>query len=100
MSAPGAPIVTLIKPQFEAGRGAVGQGGVVRDATTHERVLLDLVEWGQASDEHLIGLEYSPLRGPAGNIEFLGLWTEGSGASVSADSIQSLVSAAHRGLAE
>jgi 23S rRNA (cytidine1920-2'-O)/16S rRNA (cytidine1409-2'-O)-methyltransferase len=80
---PGGPIVALVKPQFEAGRGQVGRGGVVRDPAVHRRVLLDV--WGWSVERGLTprGLIASPLRGPAGNVEFL-LWLEngGSGAEV------------------
>ncbi len=64
-------IVALIKPQFEAGRGLVGRGGVVRDPTVHRAVLLDLWTW---CEEHALAprdLTASPIRGPAGNVEFL-----------------------------
>lgn len=96
----GAPIVTLIKPQFEAGREAVGKGGVVRDPHAHVRVLLDLLDWGRSHDERLALIDYSPVRGPAGNIEFLGVWLPGPGETVSADAIHSLIRAAHGGLAD
>jgi 23S rRNA (cytidine1920-2'-O)/16S rRNA (cytidine1409-2'-O)-methyltransferase len=96
----GAPIVTLIKPQFEAGRAVVGKGGVVRDPAAHTRVLEDLREWGDRNGESLARMDYSPIRGPAGNIEFLGLWLAGSAHSVSSDAIEALVLAAHGGAAE
>jgi 23S rRNA (cytidine1920-2'-O)/16S rRNA (cytidine1409-2'-O)-methyltransferase len=99
LAADGAPVVTLIKPQFEAGREAVGKGGVVRDPRAHERVLRDLRDWGAANNERLAGVDYSPIRGPAGNIEFLGLWLPGHGEGVSAEVIHSLVQTAHGGLA-
>jgi 23S rRNA (cytidine1920-2'-O)/16S rRNA (cytidine1409-2'-O)-methyltransferase len=94
----GAPIVTLIKPQFEAGKGLVGKGGVVRHPATHVRVLEGLSEWGDSNGECLARIDYSPIRGPSGNIEFLGLWLPGVGKSVSSESIDSLVQAAHGGL--
>jgi 23S rRNA (cytidine1920-2'-O)/16S rRNA (cytidine1409-2'-O)-methyltransferase len=64
-------IVALVKPQFEAGRADVGRGGVVRDLRAHRRVLENL--FATATDQGLgvTGLAASPLRGPAGNIEFL-----------------------------
>jgi 23S rRNA (cytidine1920-2'-O)/16S rRNA (cytidine1409-2'-O)-methyltransferase len=93
----GAPIVTLIKPQFEAGRDAVGKGGVVRDSATHVHVLESLSEWGNSNGECLARVDYSPIRGPSGNIEFLGLWRRDGGEGVSSESIQSLVHAAHGG---
>ena len=69
--ASGGSVVALIKPQFEAGRGQVGRGGVVRDPRTHARVLRELVEWAESHDWSVRGLTASPLRGPAGNVEFL-----------------------------
>lgn len=69
--APGGQGLALVKPQFEAGREAVGKGGVVRDPATHRAVLLRFL--GDARREGFItlGLIPSPLRGPAGNVEFL-----------------------------
>ncbi|MGB3328175.1 MAG: TlyA family RNA methyltransferase [Thermomicrobiales bacterium] len=71
ISAPGARCVPLIKPQFEAGRGDIGKGGVVRDPAVHRRVLETTL--AAAIDHGLVphGLVASPLRGPAGNVEFL-----------------------------
>jgi 23S rRNA (cytidine1920-2'-O)/16S rRNA (cytidine1409-2'-O)-methyltransferase len=63
--------IPLIKPQFEAGRRQVGKGGVVRDPDVHRQVLTDLLTWAEAQGWGLLGLMPSPLRGPAGNVEFL-----------------------------
>lgn len=71
LTRPGAPIVTLVKPQFEAGKDQVPRGGVVRDPATHRRVLLDLWSWALANGLTPRGLTPSPIRGPAGNVEFL-----------------------------
>ncbi|MBC8098093.1 MAG: TlyA family RNA methyltransferase [Armatimonadetes bacterium] len=69
---PGADIITLIKPQFEAGRQDVGKGGVVRDAAIHARVLHEVLSFAQAPTGLQVGgLIPSPLLGPAGNREFL-----------------------------
>jgi 23S rRNA (cytidine1920-2'-O)/16S rRNA (cytidine1409-2'-O)-methyltransferase len=68
---PDAPIVALVKPQFEAGRGQVGRGGVVRDPAVHRRVLRDLWEWCREHGFVPSDLTASPIRGPAGNVEFL-----------------------------
>ena len=67
----GGRAVTLVKPQFEAGRDAVGKGGVVRDPATHRAVLDRFL--ADAAHEGFVplGLIPSPLRGPAGNVEFL-----------------------------
>jgi 23S rRNA (cytidine1920-2'-O)/16S rRNA (cytidine1409-2'-O)-methyltransferase len=64
-------IVALVKPQFEAGRGDVGRGGVVRDPLIHRRVLENLFAVAGERGLGITGLTASPLRGPAGNIEFL-----------------------------
>ena len=72
---PGGQIVSLIKPQFEAGRENVGKGGVVRDAAVHESVVAQIRQFGtQVLPLEWLGLCESPLRGPAGNIEFLAWW--------------------------
>ena len=68
---PGGEIVALVKPQFEAGRGQVGRGGVVRDPTIHAIVLRDLTGWATTHGFDVRGITASPLRGPAGNVEFL-----------------------------
>jgi len=74
---PGAQVVALIKPQFEAGRGEVGKGGVVRDPAVHRRVLERVLSIAAGSGLGLRGLMPSPLCGPAGNVEFLGWWELG-----------------------
>ena len=71
---PTAPVVGLIKPQFEAGREQVGKGGVVRSAAVHRQVLADLVDWSREQAWRIVDLAPSPIRGPAGNVEFLSLW--------------------------
>ena len=70
-------IVALVKPQFEAGRADVGKGGVVRDPDTHRRVLQQLFQTAEDLGLGIAGLTPSPLRGPAGNIEFLALLAPG-----------------------
>lgn len=68
---PGGNIVALVKPQFEAGRADVGRGGVVREAEVLQRVLKDLFVYAGELGLAVLGLTASPLRGPAGNVEFL-----------------------------
>lgn len=63
---------TLIKPQFEAGRGRVGKNGVVRDESVHEEVLRDIVAFAPTIGWQVQALDFSPITGPKGNIEFLG----------------------------
>jgi 23S rRNA (cytidine1920-2'-O)/16S rRNA (cytidine1409-2'-O)-methyltransferase len=67
----GAQLVALIKPQFEAGRGEVGKGGVVRDVAVHARVCNEVSDWLEASGWRVRGLTESPITGPKGNVEFL-----------------------------
>lgn len=72
---PGSLLVTLIKPQFEASRAEIGRGGVVREPAVHARVLAHVREFGEQTLEYeWKGLCESPIKGPAGNIEFLALW--------------------------
>jgi 23S rRNA (cytidine1920-2'-O)/16S rRNA (cytidine1409-2'-O)-methyltransferase len=69
---PGGRLVALIKPQFEAGPGEVGKGGVVRDPAIHERVCAEVRDWlEQRQDWHVEGITQSPIKGPEGNVEFL-----------------------------
>ena len=69
--APGGRFVALIKPQFEAEKDEVGEKGVVRDPAVHERVLRDITGFVPTMGWKVIGLDFSPIRGPEGNIEFL-----------------------------
>jgi 23S rRNA (cytidine1920-2'-O)/16S rRNA (cytidine1409-2'-O)-methyltransferase len=68
---PDAEAVVLVKPQFEAGRRLVGKGGVVRDPAVHRAVLEDVLRAAESDGFSATGLILSPLKGPAGNIEFL-----------------------------
>lgn len=70
----GAYILTLIKPQFEAGKEFVGKGGVVREKSTHRRVLLEVLTFASGEGLQVQDLTVSPIKGPAGNIEFLALF--------------------------
>jgi len=66
-----ADVLPLIKPQFEAGPQDVGKGGVVRDPAVHRRVLREVLTYATELDLRPHGLIRSPLKGPAGNIEFV-----------------------------
>ncbi|EPR17792.1 hemolysin [Sphingobium indicum IP26] len=68
---PGARLVALIKPQFEAGREEVGKGGVVRDPAIHERVCGEVRDWALSRGWQVEGIVASPITGPQGNVEFL-----------------------------
>ena len=67
----GGTIVALIKPQFEAGRGQVGKKGVVRDPEVHLEVLQNVTDFTAESGFEILGLDFSPIKGPEGNIEYL-----------------------------
>lgn len=73
--AAGGEVVTLIKPQFEAGREQVGKGGVVRDPSVHAQVVERVRQFGESMlGWQWLGYLASPLKGPAGNVEFLAHW--------------------------
>jgi len=71
LAKPGAKLVALVKPQFEAGREEVGKGGVVRDPAVHARVCDEAAEWVRSKGWDVLGIEKSPITGPEGNVEFL-----------------------------
>ncbi|MGZ8350332.1 MAG: TlyA family RNA methyltransferase [Allosphingosinicella sp.] len=71
LAAPGAGLVVLVKPQFEAERGEIGKGGVVRDAAVHDRVCAAAADWLRGRGWEVAGLTQSPITGPEGNVEFL-----------------------------
>lgn len=64
-------VVALIKPQFEAGREQVGKKGVVRDSAVHYNVVKSVLDFAQEAGFHPAGLDFSPVKGPEGNIEYL-----------------------------
>lgn len=66
-----AQLVCLIKPQFEAGREKVGKKGVVRDKKVHEEVILKIIDFAFEIGLNVIGIDFSPIKGPEGNIEYL-----------------------------
>lgn len=71
LARPGAHLVALIKPQFEAGRPAIGKGGIVRDAAVHEQVCARTRDWLTGQGWQVLGLTESPILGGDGNHEFL-----------------------------
>jgi 23S rRNA (cytidine1920-2'-O)/16S rRNA (cytidine1409-2'-O)-methyltransferase len=64
-------VVCLIKPQFEAGREKVGKKGVVRDRAVHEEVIRMVMDYASSIDFYPLALDFSPVKGPEGNIEYL-----------------------------
>ena len=106
---PEGEVVCLIKPQFEAGRDKVGKKGVVRDRKIHEEVIELVSSYAASIGFHCLDLDYSPIKGPEGNIEYLlylrKLEQEVSpvnckGEGISALKIQQTVGEAHNSLAE
>lgn len=67
----GGEMVCLVKPQFEAGRERVGKKGVVRSASVHREVIGEVMDFAQLAGFEILHLEYSPIKGPEGNIEYL-----------------------------
>ncbi|HBD85903.1 MAG TPA: TlyA family rRNA (cytidine-2'-O)-methyltransferase [Clostridiales bacterium] len=90
----GAPVICLIKPQFEAGKADVGKKGVVRDPAVHEKVLREFVGFASSAGYGVMGLDYSPVRGPEGNIEYLGYLKNGGHTAREPD-IADIVAASH-----
>ena len=96
----GAQMVCLIKPQFEAGREKVGKKGVVRDPAVHREVIAAALQYASAEGFRVLGLDYSPIRGPEGNIEYLmhleKRESHGEPFSVNAQTIRQLVERSHQ----
>ena len=94
---PDADFICLIKPQFEAGREDVGKKGVVRDSAVHERVIREILDFVPQAGLSAVGLDYSPIKGPEGNIEYLCHLKNSAGQSRSFD-ISSIVASSHASL--
>lgn len=95
----GGHVVCLIKPQFEAGKEKVGKKGVVRDPAVHLEVLEHFLDHAKESGFTVLDLTYSPIRGPEGNIEYLGYLERRSWVERSFD-LAALVDASHGALKE
>ena len=80
---PDGEIVALIKPQFEAGRDKVGKKGVVRERSTHREVIVKVADYAQNIGFGIMALDYSPIRGPEGNIEYLIHLKKGTDSAIS-----------------
>jgi len=95
----GGHVVCLVKPQFEAGKEKVGKKGVVRDPAVHLEVLERFLDHAKESGFTVLDVTYSPIRGPEGNIEYLGYLEKGEWVEKEFD-LQSLVDASHGALKE
>ena len=95
----GGEIACLIKPQFEAGREKVGKKGVVRDPAVHLEVLEHFLIHAKENHFTVLGITYSPIRGPEGNIEYLGFLRKSEEPDAAVD-LQAIVEASHTALKE
>ena len=98
--AEGGQMVCLIKPQFEAGKGLVGKKGVVKDPQIHKDVIVKVVDFAHQNGFSVLGLTYSPVKGPEGNIEYL-VHLQKSGepvCNVDREMIDSVVDGSHQQL--
>ncbi len=92
-----AQLVCLIKPQFEAGREKVGKKGVVRDPKVHLEVLKQFQNHAHENDLTIRGITFSPIRGPEGNIEYLG-WLSAKAGEDQIPDLEEIVRASHEAL--
>lgn len=83
-------LVCLIKPQFEAGREKVGKKGVVRDSSVHREIIEMIVEYVRTQSLGILGLDFSPIKGPEGNIEYL-IYLDKSRSGMHEDEVQARV---------
>lgn len=92
----GAEMVCLIKPQFEAGREKVGKKGVVREPKVHIEVIENVIGYAKTAGFAILGLDYSPIRGPEGNIEYLiHIAKRTDGIELDENMVNAVVAAAH-----
>lgn len=90
--------VCLVKPQFEAGREKVGKKGVVRERATHVEVLENAVSYARTNGFAVCGIDFSPVKGPQGNIEYLMYLCRGVQDTVTQECIKNLVDQSHNDL--
>lgn len=88
-------VIALIKPQFEAGKENVGKKGVVRDANVHEDVINNVIAFSKEEGFGIAGLDFSPIKGPEGNIEYLLHLTLGNDDAISPMDVTNLVRQSH-----
>ena len=90
--------VVLIKPQFEAGREKVGKKGVVRDKSVHVEVVREITSFAKNLGFGLLGLDFSPIKGPEGNIEYLLYLKKGAESIIDENAAESVVEKSHENL--
>lgn len=91
-------LILLIKPQFEAEKNDVGKKGVIHDPKIHQKVIEKIYDFCRQNNYTVIDLDFSPIKGPKGNIEFLMLVSKQESASFPFEQIQMIVRRAHREL--
>jgi 23S rRNA (cytidine1920-2'-O)/16S rRNA (cytidine1409-2'-O)-methyltransferase len=91
-------LVCLVKPQFEAGREQVGKKGIVRDRAVHAEVLGNAIRYGEANGLYPLGLDFSPMTGAKGNIEYLLLLSKTNTGTDYGPIIESVVKSSHEEL--
>ena len=94
---PDADLICLIKPQFEAGREEVGKKGVVRDRAVHEHVIHSILDFAPEIGLTVMGLDFSPIKGPEGNIEYICHMKNRVSEAVSIN-VEAVVTASHEAL--
>lgn len=95
---PGGQIAALIKPQFEAGREKVGKKGVVRDPAVHREVVEQIYDFANSAGFGCMGLDFSPIKGPEGNIEYLIQLQEGAQSVIPREAAAAVVERSHSSL--
>ena len=97
----GGEVVALIKPQFEAGREQVGKKGVVKDINVHYSVVKEVLDFAGSINFSVLGLSFSPVKGPEGNIEYLAyLKKDGAGSGLDDGYIKEVVDRSHEVLSK
>ena len=94
----GGEAVCLIKPQFEAGKDKVGKKGVVRDIQVHKEVVRRVTDMMIETGFSVVGLEFSPIKGPEGNIEYLAYIRKDSRKVYEAEDADNVVETSHNQL--
>lgn len=94
----GGEVVALIKPQFEAGKEKVGKKGVVREQSTHVEVVRSIYGFCVEKGFGVLGLDFSPIKGPEGNIEYLIYLKKGGETVITPDAAEEVVKKSHEAL--